>query len=67
MFDKSEKLGKKAREFADDRNLSGTRRQAVIISQRDRVRVRFLTKSVEKQWVAYCKEFNIPNDETLKY
>lgn len=67
MFAKMAKLRKKAFEFREERNITGTRGESVIISQRDRVRIRFLTKSIDKQWIAYCKKFNIPNDETLEY
>lgn len=67
VIQKMAKLRKKAFEFREERNITGTRGEAVIISQRDRVRIRFLTKSIDKQWIAYCKEFNIPNDENLEY
>lgn len=67
MFAEMAELRQKALDFKKERGITGTRGEAVIISRRGRARVRFLTKSIDKQWIAYCKELDIPNDETLEY
>lgn len=67
MFTNTAKLRNKASDFCKERNITVTGGTATMITQGNRARIRFLNKKIDKEWIAYCKDFNIPNDETLEY
>ena len=53
--------------FADERNLTGAKRHATIITRGKLARVRFLNRASEREWVKHCEANQLPNSKELNF
>ncbi|MGX1958429.1 hypothetical protein [Serratia proteamaculans] len=47
--------------------IQGTKRQFMAIKNSKSCRVKFVNKSIEKEWLEFCKKNNLQNDADLEY